>query len=107
MGSCHVWGPWSRDRWLCRREKLLSELAQQQIRAPSNHRSFPFSHQVSSLQLARGNTAFAVARNFSVLSQKLPVPQPVSRLPSTKCRLRVDGTARALRTAEQGPGESC
>ena len=47
------------------------------------------------------NTAFVVAQIFSVTSPKLPVPRLLGRLPSTKCRLQFDGTARALRASGQ------
>jgi len=46
------------------------------------------------------NTAFVVAQIFSVISPKLPVPRLLGRLPSTKCRLQFDGTARALRSGQ-------
>src|SRR5207302_4035139 len=47
------------------------------------------------------NTAFVVAQIFSITFPKLPVPRLLGRLPSTKCRLQFDGTARALRASGQ------
>ena len=46
------------------------------------------------------NTAFVVAQIFSITFPKLPVPRLLGRLPSTKCRLQFDGTARALRSGQ-------